>query len=78
MYKGIDMIENGLLIRYEYRQKCSASEKRNRNCHVFANARWAHCLLSYLLTAGIWALPRVFLIPIKNCPEAIQEPLGIP
>jgi hypothetical protein len=35
------------------------------------------CLLSYWLTAGIWAFPSAFLIHFKNCPEAFQKPLGI-
>ncbi len=30
------------------------------------------CLLSYWLTAGVWAFHSVFLIPSKNCPEAFQ------
>jgi hypothetical protein len=34
-------------------------------------------LLSYWLTADIWAFPSGFPIPIKNCPEAFQKPLGI-
>ncbi len=34
-------------------------------------------LLSYWLTANIWAFPSGFLIPFKNYPEASQWPLGI-
>jgi hypothetical protein len=35
-------------------------------------ADWKVCLVSYWLTAGIWAFPSGFPIPSKNCPEAIQ------
>jgi hypothetical protein len=34
-------------------------------------------LLSYWLTADIWAFPSCFPIPFKNCPKDFQEPLGI-
>jgi hypothetical protein len=34
-------------------------------------------ILSYWLTADIWAFPRGFSIPFKNCPEAFQQPLDI-
>jgi hypothetical protein len=34
-------------------------------------------LLSYWLKAGIWIFPSGYPIPSKNCPEAIQQPLGI-
>jgi hypothetical protein len=52
------------------KQKRSASEKIDGNCHVFANSHWAILLLSYWLTAGIWAFPSGFPIPFKYCPEA--------
>jgi hypothetical protein len=34
-------------------------------------------LLSYWMTASIWAFPSGFPIPFKNFPEAFQYPLGI-
>jgi hypothetical protein len=34
-------------------------------------------LLSYWMTAGIWAFPSSFPIPFQNFPEAFQYPLGI-
>jgi hypothetical protein len=39
------------------KRKCCAKEKRDGNCHVFANSRWA--IQSPLLLAGLF--PTVFL-----------------
>jgi hypothetical protein len=57
---------------YVCKQKCGASEKRNGNCHVFANSRWA-ILPFLLLTHGvIWTFPSGFPTLFKYCLEAIQ------
>ncbi len=57
----------------KYKQKRGTSEKKDGNCHVLANSRQA--ILPCLLLADGWNLG--FPIPSKNCPEAIQQPLGI-
>jgi hypothetical protein len=59
------------------KQKRSSSEEKNGNCYIFANAAGQFYLLSYCLTADIWAFPSGLPIPFKNCPEAFQWPLGI-
>jgi hypothetical protein len=37
---------------HNFKQKCGASEKTDRNCHVFANSRWAIFPLLLLAESG--------------------------
>jgi hypothetical protein len=66
--RGLADFSPAPLIFKKYTQKLGASEKRDGNCHVFANSRWATLPCRYLLMASFSGF---FITPSQReqCPS---------
>jgi hypothetical protein len=63
---------------YKYEQKCGVLEKKDTNCHVFSNSRWAILPSSYFLTASFHEyFISSHLAKSNICPAGIGFILGI-
>jgi hypothetical protein len=61
-----------LLLSINVNRNTAVQRKRMEIATFLPIAAGQFCLLSYWLTAGIWAFPSGFPIPFKNCLEAFQ------